>query len=142
MLNYLMKIGRADSNLLRLSNKLPPIVSNAKPATRRRKSLTDPGPAGIGGRQIDVHVNVGPVEHCENPAACRQDFTDFGDAVFDRAGPRRYERVVGDVDLVERHVLRGRVNRLRSRCNVCVDDVNGPVQRLLPLIDHLVGLKP
>ena len=89
--------------LLRLSNKLPPIVSNEKPTTRRRKSLTDPDPAGIGGRQIDVHVNVGPVELCENPAACRQDFTDIGDAVFDRAGPRRYERVVGDVDLVERH---------------------------------------
>ena len=55
--------------------------------------------AGVRGRQIDVHVDIGGIEHREDLAAGRQHFADIGDAVFDAAIARRDQRVVGDLDL-------------------------------------------
>ena len=58
-------------------------------------------PAGLRRRQIDVHVDVGDVEHREDLAARGKHLADVGDAVLDAALSRRDERIVGDVDLIE-----------------------------------------
>ena len=68
--------------------------------------------AGLHRRQIDVHVDIGDVEHGEDLAAGRQHLADIGDAVLDAAVARRDQRIVGDVDLVEFDVVRRGVERV------------------------------
>ena len=63
---------------------------------------------------------------------------------MDGAGPRRHQRVVGDVDLIQRDVLRGGRERLRCRCglcDICIDGGDGAVQSLPSLVEHLTGLE-
>ena len=71
-------------------------------------------PARLRGRQIDVHVDIGGVEHREDLAAGRQHLADIGDAVFDAAVARRDQRVVGDID-ADRARRRGWPRRARAR---------------------------
>ena len=72
-------------------------------------SLTRPASRG---RQVDVHVDVRGVEHREDLAARREDFTDIGDAVLDASLARRDEGIVEDVDPIEFDVVRGCVERV------------------------------
>jgi hypothetical protein len=61
----------------------------------------EPDPAGIRGRQVDVHVNVRGVEHRKDPASRGEDFAHIGNTVLDAPLPRRDESIVEDVDPVE-----------------------------------------
>ena len=44
---------------------------------------SDPDPTGFIRRQVDVHIDIGGVEHREDLAAGRQHLADIGDAVLD-----------------------------------------------------------
>src|SRR4029079_9299963 len=67
------------------------------------------GFAHLGSRQIDVHVDVGEVEHREDLTTSRENFADIGNAILDAAAPRRAERVVGYVDFVQLNILLSRI---------------------------------
>ena len=99
--------------------------------------------AGLGGRQIDVHIDIADVEHREDPAAGRQHLADIGDAVLDASVARRDERVVGDVDLVEFDVVRRRRRCARSasptRSLRGAERGGGAVERLPALVEKFVG---
>ena len=99
--------------------------------------------AGVSGRQIDVHVDVGDIEHREDFAARRQHFADVGDAVLDAAVLRRDKRIVGDVDLVELDVVGRGVERalgLRRRERWRAPESGGrAVEGLLALVEQFVG---
>ncbi len=98
--------------------------------------------AGVRRRQIDVHVDVSDVEHGEHPAARGQHLADIGDAVLDAPVARRDERIVGDVDLVELDVVRGRVERPLGFADAVVGGVERglrAVEGLPALIEQFVG---
>ena len=95
-------------------------------------------------RQIDVHVDIGRIEHGEDLAAGGQDLADIGDPILDAAVARRDQRVVGDLDAVELDVVRGGVERMLEldHPQVCgVERRVGAIELLLPLIHHFLGLK-
>ena len=72
-------------------------------------------PAGLRGRQINVHVDIGGIEHREDLAAGRQNLADIGDTILDPPVARRDERIVEDVDPIELDIVRRGVERvLRS----------------------------
>ena len=94
------------------------------------------------GRQVDVHVDIGGVEHGEDFAAGRQDLADIGDAILDAAVARRDQRVVGNLDAIEFYVVGCRVERMLEFDDPQVCRAKrrvGAVQLLLPLIQDLLG---
>ena len=102
-------------------------------------------PAGIGGLQVNVYVDIRSVEHCEDFAARREDFAHIGNAVLDAPLLRRDKGIVEDVGSVEFDVVRGCVERLLRLGDLVVGHIlrgNGSVHLLTPLIEQLDGGKP
>ena len=104
----------------------------------------EPHLSRVFGRQINVHVHIRGVEHHEHLAAGQQHFADIGDAILDAPLARRDQRIVGDLDVVEFHVMGSGVPahagdpitlqlRGAERCL-------GPVQLLLSLVHDFLGL--
>ena len=101
----------------------------------------DLDPAGVDRRQVDVHVDIGRVEDGEDLAARRKNLAHIGDAVLDAAVARRHERVVGDIDAVELHIVLGGIERMLGLadlgdCRVLRGD--GTIHLLLALIEGLL----
>ena len=97
----------------------------------------DPDPAGFRGRQVDVHIDIGGVEHRKHLAACRQHLADIGDAIFDRAIARRDEGIVEDVHPIEFDVVADGVERVLRLGNPVGRGIfcrDGAVHLLTPLI--------
>jgi hypothetical protein len=77
----------------------------------------NPDPAGFCRRQVDVHINIGGVEHRKHLAASRQYLADIGDAAFDRAIAWRNEGILEDVDPIKFDVVGDGVERVLRLTN-------------------------
>ena len=96
------------------------------------------------GRQVNVHIDVGYVQHGENLAAGWQHLADVGNAVLNPAVARRDQRVVRNIDGVELHVVRSRVKRVLGLDFPRLRGTQrrpGAIQLLLALIQDFLRLK-
>ena len=95
-------------------------------------------------RQINVHIDISDVEHGEDLAARREHLAGVGYAVLNPPIAGGDERIVGDIDRVELHVVRSRVKRVfgfdlpRLRGT---QRRSGAIQLLLALIQDFLRLK-
>ena len=102
----------------------------------------EPDPAGVRRRQVDVHVDIGGVEHGEDLAAGCQNLADIGDAVLDRPVARRDERIVDDVDPVEFDIVLGGIERVLRLADLGGRGIfrgDGGIHLLSALIEQLGG---
>ena len=74
----------------------------------------------------------------------RQHFADIGDAILDAPLARREQRIVGDLDAVELHVMGSGVERTLEFDHPQLRGAErclGPVQLLLSLVHDFLGLE-
>jgi hypothetical protein len=77
-------------------------------------------------------------------AASGQDLAHIGDAVLNAPLARRDQRIVGDLNAVELHIVGGGVERVLEFDDPQICSVErglGTIELLLPLIHHFLGLK-
>ncbi len=102
---------------------------------------SDFGAAGVGGWQIDVHIDVRNIEQGEHFAAGRQNFADIGDTVLDATDGRRDQRIVRDIDLVKLDVVARGVERILGLSDAGVGGVQKrerAIEGLPSLVEQLV----
>ena len=80
--------------------------------------------------QIDVHVDVGEIEHREDFTASRKNLADIGNPILDAAVSRRAERVIGNVDFVQLNILLSRIEGALGYCHPEVRRVQSRGRRI------------